>query len=219
MPVTNPVNNASNAATAQINCAFCSLCGTLDSSNFGGLLGFFFTTVFPQANVNTALVEAAFSLYWESENHAAHDDARSLERQIAGVRLFLSRMVPTGRAVSVDQGGAADLPLEIADAETFIDSYPTGTRFAYLIGAWNDDFHAFTGAHWLTAVRTGTGIQYIDYQMDVAPGIRQAVSLATHVPQGNLAAPSVTAAPRRPWGSALDPDDRAVVLAYLPFDP
>lgn len=217
MPVTNPVNNTTNAAVAQLNCAFCSLCGVLDRSNFGGLVGYFFTTVFPQNPVTVNGVRDAFWHYWEHVQGLVNDDSKSLERQVAGVAWFLHHMVPIGMNVTVDQGGTTDHPLEIDDAETFMDTYPQGTRFAYMIGEWNDDFGQFLNAHWLTAEKTANGIQYTDYQMDIAVGIRQTVANAVHVNANILDAPHVTNAPKRPWGVALDPDDRAVVLAYLPF--
>mgnify|MGYP000695879309 CR=1 FL=1 len=217
MPVTSPVNNTTNAAVAELNCAFCSLCGVLNSSNYGGLVQFFFGTVFPQNPITLNRVRDAFWNYWESEQGLAHDATKSLERQVAGVAWFLSHIVPTGRNVTVDQGGSTDSPLSFNDADTFMNTYPQGTRFAYLIGEWNDDFNQFTNAHWLTAETTAHGIQYTDYQMDVAVGVRQAVADSVHVAADQLAAPHVTAAPRRPWGAAVGADDRAIVIAYLPY--
>lgn len=217
MPVTNPVNNTTNVAVAQLNCAFCTLCGVLDRTNFGGLVMYFFNQVFQQDPVTVNGVRDAFWNYWEHEQGLQHDDTKSLERQVAGVAWFLHHMVPNGMRVTVDQGGATDHPLEIADAETFMNTYPQGTRFAYMIGEWNDDFGQFINAHWLTAEKTAQGLQYTDYQMDVDAGVRQAVARAVHVDANDLAAPHVTNGPRRPWGEALDDDDRAVVIAYLPF--
>ncbi|UUX51281.1 hypothetical protein NUH88_06200 [Nisaea acidiphila] len=217
MPVTNPVNNTTNTAVAQLNCAFCSLCGVLNDSNFGGLVGFFFNQVFPQNPVTINSVQDAFWDYWESEMNLAHDDTKSLERQVAGVAWFLSHIVPVNQNVTVDKGGSTDNPLDFNSADTFMNTYPQGTRFAYMIGEWNDDFEQFVNAHWLTAEKTAHGIQYTDYQMDVAAGIRQAVAAAVHVDANTLAAPHVTNAPRRPWGAAVEEDDRAVVIAYLPF--
>lgn len=216
MPVTNPVNNTTNAAVARLNCAFCSLCGVLDNANYGGLLGFFSSTVFNLTPLTITKVEQAFWLYWEHVQGLTHDDSKSLERQVAGVKWFLHNMRPTGMNVTVDQGGTTDHPLESDDAETFMNTYPNNTRFAYLLGPYISGL-GFAGAHWLTAVKTGTGIQYIDYQMDVDAGIRQAVADATPAATTDLAAPHVTTTPRRPWGEALQGGDRVVVLAYLPF--
>ncbi|MEO9904449.1 MAG: hypothetical protein ABJF07_07930 [Nisaea sp.] len=222
MPVLNPVNDADKVCEAVSNCALCTICGVLDKGNYTSCTKALRSN-FPKNWAPPSTVDEMLGAYWEGEQQRppASNGRETLDHQVNGLLLVLSRIKTGGAEVIVDLMGSSDQPLALDDARTLMEACPSGTRFAYMIGRWEVLLGPgqITAAHWLTAELNDDGLKFIDYQMDVMEKNRCKVSRLQHVRPSRLNAPQITDGPMRAFGEPPDPEtDVAVVISYTRVD-
>ncbi|WP_193186663.1 hypothetical protein [Nisaea sediminum] len=222
MPVFNPVNDASNAVAAGLNCAFCTLCGVVDTGNCSSWIKILLDK-FPDHRAPPLDCDEIFGAYWEGLKRLprASKGRETLDHQVKGLHFVLGRINPRGRRATVDITGSSDDPLTLDEATSLMEDYPIGTRFAYLIGRWTTALGRgqINAAHWLTAERVEEGLKFIDYQMDVIEDIRPRVGRREEVLTKCLQAPHITDGPMRPFGKPPDFEkDKALFISYVVAD-
>ena len=162
---------------SQVNCALCTVAAIFDtdSAQIAHMLG-----------IGHVQAAGAFSYTFRRKYRIPSPGPLAsveLAMDFEGIKEFVAKLKRhIGAPVHVSQGGSWTSLVPMAVQERLMLSYPVGTQYA----VWAcTDIMAGHGAHWNYAVRTMHGVEFRDYQYDIADGVGPRVSDHFIPPQGN----------------------------------
>jgi hypothetical protein len=134
-----------------------------------------------------------------------------LEAQVAGVMHY---MLHVHQIAAQSVVGGFNNRLSAEDVTAAIGRYPVGTGFLYLVTAGPGR----AGAHWIVARKNQGGVDYTDYQLDVAAETESSENLMRFnrgkCDPGRFGSPSVTDKPMEAFGKSSGLGNRMIVIAF-----